>query len=79
MYLAVAKQKKPGYKKIRKAIGQQLRYLRRNLRTIDRMAKEGLLKYLSKRLYRLLLVIKYESCDLIEQIRRYRERFGFYP
>jgi len=27
LYLAVAKQKKPGYKKIRKAIGQQLRYL----------------------------------------------------
>jgi hypothetical protein len=145
MYLAVAKQKKPGYKKIRKAIGQQLRYLRRNLRSIDRMAEAGLLMYLSKRLYRLLLVVRElyrqqlwmyenrthriadrivslyqphvrpivrgkakspvefgakvsislvngfsfverigwdaynESCDLIEQIKRYRERFGFYP
>jgi len=144
-YLAVAKQKKPGYKKIRKAIGQQLRYLKRNLGHIDRMVDEGLLKCLDKRLYRLLLVIKElyrqqhwmyerhthkvgdrivslyqphvrpmvrgkakssvefgakvtislvkgfsfvekigwdsynESCDLIEQIQRYHERFGFYP
>ena len=57
-YLAVAKQKKPGYKKIRKAIGQQLRYLKRNLGYIDRMAGAGLLKFLDRRLYRLLLVIK---------------------
>ena len=144
-YLVVAKQKQPGYKKIRKAIGQQLRYLRRNLGSIDRMIEEGVLRYLSKRLYRLLLVVKElyrqqlwmyenrthsiadrivslyqphvrpmvrgkakspvefgakvsislvngfsfverigwdaynESCDLIEQIKRYRERFGFYP
>lgn len=145
LYLAVAKQKKPGAKKIRKAIGQQLRFLKRNLCTIDRMIEEGLLVYLSKRLYRLLLVVKElyrqqkwmyenrqhrisdrivspyqphvrpmvrgkaknpvefgakvsislvngfgfverigwdaynESCDLIEQIERYRQRFGFYP
>jgi len=144
-YLAVAKQKKPGVKKIRKAIGQQLRYLKRNLGHIDRMAGEGLLFCLDKRLYRLLLVIRElyrqqlwmyenrthsiadrivsiyqphvrpivrgkakspvefgakvsislirgfsfvdridwdaynESCDLIEQIERYRQRFGFYP
>lgn len=144
-YLAVAKQKKPGYKKIRKTIGQQLRYLKRNLGHIETMAEEGSLKYLSKRLYRLLLVIKElyrqqlwmyenrthsisdrivslyqphvrpivrgkakspvefgakvsislvdgfsfvekigwdaynESCDLIEQIKRYKQRFGFYP
>ena len=36
-YLCVVKQKKPGAKKIRKAIGQQLRYLRRNPAHIDRM------------------------------------------
>jgi IS5 family transposase len=41
LYLAVAKQKKPGAKKIRKAIGQQLRFLRRNLGSIDRMIEEG--------------------------------------
>jgi len=145
LYLAVAKQKQPVSRKIRKALGQQLRYLKRNLRSIDRMIEEGLLTYLSKRLYRLLLVAKElyrqqlwmyenrthsianrivslyqphvrpmvrgkaknsvefgakvsislvngfsfverigwdaynESCDLIEQIKRYRERFGFYP
>lgn len=144
-YLAIAKQKKPGVKKIRKAISQQLRYLRRNFGYIDRMIEEGLLMYLSKRLYRLLLVIKElyrqqlwmyessshsisdrivsiyqphvrpivrgkvrtpvefgakvsislvdgfsfvdridwdaynESCDLEEQIKRYKQRFGFYP
>jgi len=144
-YLAIAKQKKPGYKKIRKAIGQQLRYLRRNLQSIERMSGEGLLRLLGRRRYRLLLVIKElyrqqlwmyenrthsiadrivslyqphvrpmvrgkakspvefgakvsislvdgfsfverigwdaynESCDLIEQVERYRERFGFYP
>ena len=56
-YLVVAKQKRPGYKKIRKAIGQQLRYLKRNFGYIESMAEEGSLKYLGKRLYRLLLVI----------------------
>jgi len=144
-YLTVAKQKKPGIRKIRKAIGQQLRYLKRNLGHIDRMAKDGLLIYLDKRLYRLLLVIQElyrqqqwmyetrthsigdrlvslyqphvrpivrgkaksavefgakvsislvdgfsfvekigwdaynESCDLIEQIKQYHQRFGCYP
>jgi hypothetical protein len=32
----VAKQKKPGAKKFRKAIGQQLNYLKRNLKHIER-------------------------------------------
>lgn len=56
-YLAIVKQKRPGARKIRKAVRKQLGYLRRNLQTIATMASEGLLKYLSKRLYRLLLVI----------------------
>jgi hypothetical protein len=56
-YLAVAKQKKPGRKKIRKAIGQQLRHIRRNLKSIDHMINQGLIWLLGKRLYRLLLVI----------------------
>ena len=55
-YLAVAKQKKPGQRKIRKAIRKQLGYLGRNLKTIEKMASEGLLKHLNKRLYRLVLV-----------------------
>jgi IS5 family transposase len=57
-YLAVAKQKRPGYKKVRKAIGKQLCYLRRNLKNIDTMASEGLLMYLDRRQYRNLLVTK---------------------
>jgi len=57
-YLAIAKQKRPGYKKVRKAIGKQLRYLRRNLQNIDIMAFKGLLVHLSKRQYCDLLVIK---------------------
>jgi hypothetical protein len=57
-YLAVAKQKSPGYRKIRKAIGKQLCYLRRNLQNIDIMASQGLLIHLSKRQYLNLLVIK---------------------
>ena len=40
-FLAVAKQKKPGKRKIRKAIGQQLRYIKRNLGHIDRMLEQG--------------------------------------
>ena len=57
-YLAIAKQKKPGYKKIRKAIGKQLRYLKRNLKTIAKGVEEGLLWHLGKRKYRNLLVIQ---------------------
>jgi len=57
-YLAVAKQKRPGYKKFQKAIGKQLCYLRRNLRNIDKMASEGLLVHLSKKQCRNLLVTK---------------------
>jgi len=48
-YLAVAKQKKAGMKKIRKAIGQQLRYLKRNLRHIDTMLEKGAAKSLLSR------------------------------
>jgi IS5 family transposase len=36
-YLKLARCRKPGAKKIRKCIGQQLRYLRRNLNTINEM------------------------------------------
>ncbi len=55
-FLAVAKQKKPLFRKIRQAIRKQLGYVGRNLKTIDQMASEGLLKLLGRRLYRLLLV-----------------------
>lgn len=55
-YLAVVKQKKPGYKKIRNAIGKQLNFVRRNLGHIQSMVDGGLLKLLDKRQYRNLLV-----------------------
>ena len=57
-YLAVAKQKSPGRKKIRKAIGKQLRYISRNLKTIQTGVTKGLLWVLGKRMYRNLLVIQ---------------------
>ncbi len=56
-YLAVSKQKKQWYRKIHKAIGKQLRYLKRNLKTIAKRVEEGLLWVLSKRMYRNMLVI----------------------
>lgn len=40
-YLALVRTRKPGAKKIRKAIGKQLNYLLRNLKTIDRMLEAG--------------------------------------
>ena len=40
-YLALVRSRKPGKKKIRKAIGQQLRYLKRNLSSIDNMLTAG--------------------------------------
>ncbi len=57
-YLAVAKQKSPGHKKIRNAIGKQLRYINRNLKSIQTGVKEGLLWVLGKRMYGNLLVIQ---------------------
>lgn len=56
-YLAVARSKRPGRKKVRKGIGQQLRFLRRDLGHIDTMAGHVPLSVLPARLYRDLLVI----------------------
>lgn len=73
-YLAVAKQKKSSYKKVRKAIGRQLRYLKRNLRNIDTMSNEGLLVHLSNKQYRDLLVIKelFRQQQLMYESRSHR-------
>ena len=59
-FLAVSKQKKPGTRKIRKAVGQQLGYVGRNLRHIDRMLDESpeLLSLLSGYKYKSLLVVR---------------------
>ena len=58
-YLAVAKKRRAGRKAIRKAIGKQLRYVGRNLRSINELAGgpfDGRLALLSRRKYRNLLV-----------------------
>ena len=57
-FLTIAKQKKPGRQKIRKAISQQLRYLRRNLKHIEEQLRNGgNLSMLSNYQYKSLLVI----------------------
>lgn len=56
-FLAIAKSKKVSKNKMRKAIRQQLGYLRRNLKTIDKLSKITSLLMLKKRMYKLLLVI----------------------
>jgi IS5 family transposase len=55
-YLNVEKKKKLTAKKIRKAIGQQLRYIRRDLQIIEKLVEKSPLKLLNKRQYRNLLV-----------------------
>lgn len=57
-YLPIAKQRRVKSKILRKAVGQQLRYLRRNLAHIDALIAAGAsLAQLDKQLYRKLLVI----------------------
>ena len=57
-YLRVAKQKRPGPRKLRKAIGQQLRFIKRNLKHIDKLKEQSGLNLLSRRQYKDLLVIQ---------------------
>jgi hypothetical protein len=57
-YLQIAKQRKPNSKKIRKAMRQQLGYVRRNLAHIDTLIATGAkLTELKKNLYRKLVVV----------------------
>ena len=57
-YLQIAKQRKPNRKKIRKAMRQQLGYVRRNLVHIDTLIAAGAkLSELKRNLYRNLLVV----------------------
>lgn len=57
-YLTIAKKRQPSRKLIRKGIRQQLGYVRRNLAHIDELIDlEASLSQLSRRQYRLLLVI----------------------
>ena len=72
-FLNVAKSKKPGVQKIRKAIGQQLRYVKRNLKHIESMCAEtdDLLSILDAYWYKSLLVI-HTLYD--QQLEMYQER-----
>ncbi|NMH84033.1 IS5-like element ISBco3 family transposase [Heyndrickxia coagulans] len=56
-YLSVAKQRKAGARKIRKAVGKQLGYVKRNLEIIGNLISQSSLSLLSKDEYRQLLVI----------------------
>lgn len=60
VYLTIAKQRRKGAKKIRKAIRQQLQFLKRDLKIINKflVQKPSLLLTLSKRQYKYLLVIQ---------------------
>lgn len=55
-YLKVAKQRKAGSEKIRKAIGKQLKYVARDLRIIEKLVQTVGLEALSKHQYKNLLV-----------------------
>lgn len=56
-YLAIAKKRSPSKKQIRKAIGKQLRYIRRDLQVIEKLVEIVGLGALSKRQLKNLLVI----------------------
>ena len=56
-YLSAAKSKKLSKSKRRKAIRKQLGYLKRNLKTIDKLSEQTSLLRLSRRQYKNLLVI----------------------
>jgi len=56
-FLAVAKQRRPKAKTIRKAIGQQLRYVKRDLHMIEKLKEHSPLTLLNKQEYKQLLVI----------------------
>ena len=57
-YLAIAKQCRSSQKKIRKGIGQQLRYVARDLRVIEQLLEHTPLTVLPRRDYKNLLVIQ---------------------
>jgi hypothetical protein len=56
-FLSVAKDKRIGRKKMRRCLRQQLGYVRRNLKTIDRLSQNTGLGVLHRRQYKELLVI----------------------
>jgi transposase, IS5 family len=68
-YLAVTKQRRVNYRVLRKAIGQQLRYVARDLRIVGELNEEHGLMALSRQQYTQLLVIQ-------ELYRQQREMYS---
>lgn len=58
LYVSYAKTRKRSSRQRRKALGQQLRFLGRNLKTIGQLAEQTPLTHLDRRQYRNLLVIQ---------------------
>ncbi|EGL84014.1 hypothetical protein CathTA2_0435 [Caldalkalibacillus thermarum TA2.A1] len=58
VYLVVAKQRQVSQKKVRKAIREQLQFVKRNLRIVNQVAEPHGLTVLSTKQYRELLVIQ---------------------
>ena len=56
-YLLVSKARQPGRKLMRRGVGKQLGYVKRNLQSISAMAQEGLLAQLETDRYRQVLII----------------------
>jgi IS5 family transposase len=70
-FLNFAKSKRPNGKKIRKATGQQLRYIRRDFKIIDELIKISPLELLDRRQYQNLLV----SREIYrQQLQMYRNK-----
>lgn len=57
LFLSYVKKRKSSARQRRKALGQQLRFLGRNLKTISQLAEQVPLTYLDRRHYRNLLII----------------------
>jgi hypothetical protein len=69
-YLKAVKKRNLGGKELRKALGKQLRYLKRDLGHIEGLAQRSSLELLSRREYRNLLVI---GEVYLQQKRMYEE------
>lgn len=71
LYLAHVKKRKHGAQQRRKTLGQQLRFLGRNLSTIEQLSEQVPLTLLSRRQYRTLLIIHELHC---QQLWMYENR-----
>lgn len=77
-YLRVSKARRPGRKLLRKEIGRQLGYVKRNLQSIFALMQEGLLSQLTPALYRQVLIInelyRQQSEMSINKVHRISDR-----